>query len=234
MNSLSLMAVGLGEELTESQQRIDAQLKQLMAQSHGPALRQLEEVYRLSARQQSVVQQLVALGRTEAGDAILIDLNEVLTEQLGKFQKALGIRRSLNLTLQPGIPLIKADPQDLRENLLRLVVDARRAMPDEGAVEISTMTIQSVSKHAVQLTIRDNGKGFRANAKDRVFDPYYQSRLGNKNPGFSLAMVYQFVALNGGAIEVESASGKGVAYILSFPAADHSPIPPKIGSPASA
>jgi two-component system, cell cycle sensor histidine kinase and response regulator CckA len=72
----------------------------------------------------------------------------------------------------------------------------------------------------VQLSVRDTGKGIRPNAKERVFEPYFQSRPGGKNPGFSLALVYQFVALNGGFIDVENAPGGGVAYLLSFPAAD--------------
>jgi len=221
MNSLSRMALGLAGELMESRRNTEVLLKQLMAESSGPALRRLKEVSRLSTCQQAVVQQLIALGRTGAGQPALVDLNEILTGQEATFRKALGLRRSLKMTLQPGIPLIQTDPEDLRENLFRLVVEAQHAMPDEGAVEISTMTSRSDTVQSVRLSIRDNGKGVRADAKERIFDPYFQSRPGNKNPGFSLAMVYQFVASSGGSIEVESASGKGVAYLLSFPAADH-------------
>jgi signal transduction histidine kinase len=142
--------------------------------------------------------------------------------------------------------MIKADALALRENLLRLVVDARQAMPDGGIVEISTALIQpepgaprgtnddsdSASDHTldrVQITIRDTGKGIRPSAKDRVFEPYYQSRPGNGNPGFSLALVYQFVALSGGSIEVEAVPGEGAAYLLRFPALAILRHPPQSG-----
>jgi two-component system, cell cycle sensor histidine kinase and response regulator CckA len=229
MNSLALMAIGLGRELAESQRRMDNSLKQLIAQSAGSSLRLLGDVFYLSAYQQSVVQQLIALGKTDPGKVAVIDLNVVLREMEVKFRKALGTLRSLNMKLPPGIPPIKADLVDLRENLFRLVIDARDAMPDGGVVEISTTTNTSAdNKNNVLVSIRDTGKGIRANAEDRVFDPYYQSRPGKGNPGFSLALVYQFVALSGGSIRVESAPGEGTAYLLSFPVAEVPDAAPKL------
>jgi two-component system cell cycle sensor histidine kinase/response regulator CckA len=227
MNSLTLMAVGLGRELAESQNRMDELLKDLIVKSKGSALRILGDVYAYSACQQSVIQQLISLGKNDAGQAVTLDVNEVLTGLEGKFRKALGIRRSLNLKLAADIPQIKADPQELRENLFRLVAGARDAMPDGGIVEVSTAAIKlSGQKGGVQVAIRDTGKGIRASASERVFEPYYQSRTGNRNPGFSLALVYQFVAMSGGSIEVESAPEKGAGYLLSFPALENSTLQP--------
>jgi signal transduction histidine kinase len=218
------MATGLGRELAESQRRMDNSLKQLIAQSSGSALRLLGDAFYLSAYQQSVVQQLIALGRTNPGKIAPVDLNEVLTEMEVEVKKALGTLRSLNMKLEPGIPVIETDPVDLRENLFRLVTDARDAMPEGGVMEISTMATTSADTGpSVRLAIRDTGKGIRANTEGRVFDPYFQSRHGKGNPGFSLALVYQFVALSGGSIEVESAPGAGTAYVLSFPVADGLP-----------
>jgi PAS domain S-box-containing protein len=226
MNSLALMAIGLGRELAESQSQMDDSLRELIARSEGSTLRMLGDVYECSARQQSVVQRLVTLGKTDPGRAVVMDVNEVLTKLEARFRKALGLRWSLNLKLAPGIPPIRADHQDLRENLFRLVIEARNAMPDGGAVEVSTTTIGSPDgKQGVQVAIRDTGKGIRADAGDRVFDPYYQSRPGRRNPGFSLALVYQFVALSGGCIEVQSPPGEGATYLLSFPAAEPSQMP---------
>jgi PAS domain S-box-containing protein len=229
MNSLTLMAVGLGRELATSQNRMDDLLKELISKSKGSALRMLGDIYAYSACQQSVVQQLISLGKGDSGEAVTLDVNEVLTDLETKFRKALGIRRSLNLKLEADLPPIKADPQELRENLFRLVSGARDAMPDGGIVEVSTTTVKlSGQKGGVQVAIRDTGKGIRASATERVFDPYYQSRTGNRNPGFSLALVYQFVALSGGSIEVESAPDKGPGYLLSFPAVEGSNPPPVI------
>ena len=221
MNSLALMAIGLGRELAASQSGMERTLQQLIARAKGSSLQLLGEVYQRSSEQHSVIQQLIALGRTEAKPAGTIDLNMVLSDLEPKFVKALGGRRTMTMYLQPDLPMIQADLEDLTESLLRLVMNARQAMPDGGDVEISTGSIQSVkSQFGVQLSIRDSGKGIRSIAKDRVFDPYFQSRPGGTNPGFSLALVYQLVALSGGFIDVENTPGGGVSYVLSFPAAD--------------
>jgi len=214
-NLMGLIATGLGKELAESQKRMRRSLKQLIALSQGNVLRLLGDVYQLSTFQQSVAEELITLGRTDAGQPVRVDLNQVLTQEEPKFRKALGAGQAVILNLEPGIPPIKADPQDLRDNLFRLVLGARDAMPEGGIVKISTTTNAQV----VQVAVRDTGKGIRADAKEHVFDPYYRSRHGKANPGFSLALVHQFVALSDGSIEVESAPGDGLAYLLTFPAA---------------
>ena len=226
MNSLALMAIGLGRELAESQNRMDDSLKELISRSQGSTLRLLGDVYECSARQQSVVQRLITLGKTDPGRSVLVDVNDVLTKLEAKFRKTLGTRRTLEMKLASGLPQIKADPQDLRENLFRLVLEARDAMPDGGAVEASTSIVMARDgRQSIQVAIRDTGKDIRADAGDRVFDPYYQSRPGRRNPGFALALVYQFVAVSGGFIEVKSAPGEGAAWLLTFPAVDASEAP---------
>ena len=220
MNALALMAVGLGRELAESQNRIDESVKRLIAISGGCAVGLLGDIYTRTAYHQSVIQKLMLLGRTDAGQPVLLDLNQILTDSQGRFRKALGTRRSLTLDLEQGLPPINADCRELQENLLRLVMDARRAMPDGGTVDMSSASSESADgKQWVQLAIRDSGRGLRGAAKERVFDPYYQSRSGSKNPGFSLALMYRFMALAGGSIDVDSAPGKGTGYLLTFPAA---------------
>jgi len=219
MNALALMAVGLGRELAESQRGMDRSVNELMAVSRGHAVSLLADIYERTAYQQSVVQQLVTLGASDRGKPEPVDLNELVAGLEVSFKKTLGFRDVLTMKLEPNLPAIRVDVPELRRSLLRLAADARASMPDGGTVEIST----GATARGVQLTIRDSGKGIRPGAKERVFDPYYQSRSGNRNPGFSLALVYHFVTLSGGAIEVESGMPEGTAYVLTFPMAEAAP-----------
>ncbi|MEO8096959.1 MAG: response regulator [Acidobacteriota bacterium] len=227
LNAMGMLAIGLGRELSQSQSRLDALLRPLLAQAkaEGKQAAEVEDIAQLLASQQSTVRQLISLGRADAGQPALLDLNELLNGMQGPLQKVLGFR-PLSMRLQPEMPLVKADPQSLRENVLRLVADARQAMPDGGSVEISTQSIGLADgTQSARLSIRDSSKGIRAEAKEHIFDPYYQARPGNRNPGFSLALVQQFVAASGGAIEVESSAGAGTAYVLTFPGVDRSQDP---------
>jgi two-component system cell cycle sensor histidine kinase/response regulator CckA len=223
MNAVTRMATGLGRELDDSQRHVDGAMSKLVAglplseESSG----YLAEVQKRVSHQQGLVAQLMTLGRTDAQKAVKVDLNEVIREFAPKLKRSLGIGRSLNLRLQPDTPAIQVDTEELRETLLRLIVNARNATPDGGQAEISTATVESADgrKHA-RLSIWDNGKGIRANAKERIFDPYFESRPGIGSPGFTLALAYHFTTLNGGTMDVESGSGDGTAYVMTFPAVD--------------
>jgi len=231
MNALSLMATGLGRELAESQTRMDDALKHLIEHSEGETSRLLWDVYEHSAHQQSIVQQLIMMGKTDLGQSVLVDLNEVLTGMREQLRKTLGVHRTLNLHLEPGVPLIQTDPRYLRENLIRLVADSRHSTAKGASVEISTMTvITRDAKACAQVVVQDDRKVVTTGAKERTFEPYYQSFPGKRNPGFSLALVSQFVALSGGSIKVEATPGTGSAYLLSFPAANNMVIPQGTGN----
>ncbi len=224
MNALTLMATGLGRELAESQTRMDDAIKYLIERAHGETSRLLWDVYEHSARQQCIVQQLITLGKTDLGPAVEVNLNQVILSLREELKRTLGVHRSLTLKLQPGVPMIHTDPHYLRENLLRLTSDSRQATLKGAHVEISSAIVKTKDrKLGVRLTIHDDREA-GAGAKERAFDPYYQSLPGKKNPGFSLALVCQFVALSGGSIEVETTAGEGQAYILTFPSAAGIPV----------
>ena len=157
MNSLALMAIGLGRELAESQSRMDDSLKELISRSQGSTLRLLGDVYECSARQQSVVQKLVTLGKTDAGQSVIVDVNEVLMKLEPKFRKAVGARRTLQIDIEPDLPALKADVQDLRENLFRLVIEARDATP-EGGHDRNFHRARGVRGRAARRAHRDSGR----------------------------------------------------------------------------
>jgi PAS domain S-box-containing protein len=232
LDAIALMATGLGRELAESQRQMDAALTEIIGRSQGHSLHLLGEVYKRCAYQESVIQQLISLGSSVASPAEVLDLNQALASLETKFRKALGQGRTLKIHAEPGLPAIRVDGRELREHLLRLLSDTRHATPLGGVVEISTKELQSPDgRQVVQLAVRDTGRGIRAENKDRVFDPYYQARPGNQSPGFALTLLYQFVTLHGGTVEVESPDGRGVAWLLSFPAAHDSDRSLKLADP---
>jgi two-component system, cell cycle sensor histidine kinase and response regulator CckA len=227
-NAIALLAGGLAAELEKSQARTAAPLGYLLHHAKGQTLSMLEEIQKYCAQQRGLVQQLAGLGRTEQHPPVMVDLNHTLTTLGDQFRKILGRSRSLNLSLQQGIPWIRVEVEELRENLLRLIIEAREAMPDGGVVDLATNDVVSPGgDHQVQLAVRDSGKNIRAGARAQVFDPYYQSRSGTRNSGMSLALVHQFVALNGGSVQVEDAAGaeRGTRFLVTFPAATRSHVP---------
>jgi signal transduction histidine kinase len=225
MSAVAGMAAGLGRELGRSQNKMNLALTQLMGSTalDQSAAALVGEIHRHALRQQTMVQQMMRLGRTDAARCELVDVNLAIGDMQARLTRAIGLGRVLELKLEPGLPLIAADPHELRETLIRLVANAKVAMPDGGTAEISTRAIEAEGRTSVELTVRDTGRSFLAAAKDRVFDPYFQFRLGTGRSGIALALVYQFAALCGGSIEVSGRTGEGTAYVLHLPAAENAP-----------
>ncbi len=229
INAIALLATGLARELTESLKRMDEPLTRLISGAKGQTLRMLAEIYKHAGRQQTLINELGALGKTEYAEPVEVDLNVVLSGMEERFRKSLGRFRTLNLNLTPHLPRIRVEQDGLRDNLMRLVSDSREAMPDGGMMEISTeLATASNGNQSVLLSIRDTGKRIKTGNRIQAFDPYYQTRPGSRNSGMSLAFVYQFVAASGGSVEVAAPTGleSGTRFILTFPAAHNLPLQP--------
>jgi PAS domain S-box-containing protein len=220
MNAVALLATGLAGDLSKWQRRMDDSLARLVAETGSRRLHKiLEEAYVCAGHQSSVVSQLALLAGTESvWVSEEVDLNEVLASLEVSFKSLLGSSRRLSLQLEPGIPAVSLDSEELTQNISRLLLSSRDAMPDGGTTEISTRTLIASDRTArVQISVKDSGKGFLPAAQHRVFDPYFQARRSTPHAGISLAMVYSFVARCGGFIEARADEG-GAAYLMSFPA----------------
>jgi len=217
---VSRMSVGLGGQLAESHARVDDMLQAAIATAEGPMLDLLAEIRQHASHQQSIIEQLLRLGRSETGRTSMICLNDVVRGLNATAKNTIG--RSLKLDLEPDLPMIRVEHHALHEILIRLLVEAREATPFSGALDLATRQISFAEGEAgVRIVVSDSGSRIRAGLADRAFDPYCEIRSGVRNPGLSLAIVHQLVSLNGGRIEIESAA-QGVTYLVSFPAAEHS------------
>lgn len=147
-----------------------------------------------------------------------LDLNDFVSSLEARLTIALGDGRTLRLGLQPGIPLVRADRDGLRDCFLRLILDARLTTnPAEGEVEISTAPVRRDNELCAQIAFRDNRMAHRV--PERGFDPHSHAGAVNRNDGISLGRVFQFMAESGGAIKIETTPAGGLTYLLLFPPA---------------
>ncbi len=220
MNSLAMLATGLGSELTLLHRKMDDAVSALLADTHSGHRPTLRTLHKLLSRQQVLSLQLSSLGKTEHSEQASVDLNQTLLSMEDQFRQLAGSAATLTLKLDEKIPHVSVPPAELRSNLLRLVGESRVSVADGGAIEIETKSVQMHDGSTqARIAIHDNGRGVRPNARNHVFDPYYQARPGNRNAGLSLAVVQQFVLRNGGAVEVETqpAIEEGTTFLLTFP-----------------
>ncbi|MEZ4546682.1 MAG: ATP-binding protein [Thermodesulfobacteriota bacterium] len=121
----------------------------------------------------------------------------------------------LRLDLAPAVPPIEADPGQLSQVIINLILNARDALGGEGEITIST----SDGGGEVTVTVSDNGPGIGPDIRDKIFDPFFTTKDPGHGTGLGLSVSARIVEAFGGRIEVISEPGNGAAFSLVFPAA---------------
>jgi len=190
----------------------------------------------------SLTQQLLAFSRTQTLRPTVVDLNAVLARARSGLQRVIGGR--ITLDIESGLRLwpVRADSGQLDQILINLAINARAAMPDGGAVTISTGNVLVANGDAqftdmvpgeyVALAITDTGAGIQSTVQQHLFEPFYPAPEREAATGLGLAMVYGIVKQSGGHITVESplrAGGRGSRFTVYLPATRESgeAVPPE-------
>jgi len=117
---------------------------------------------------------------------------------------------------------VLADPAQLRQILLNLVLNARDAMPQGGTIRLSTRATEfpgdsGVARRAVALAVTDHGCGMDAATRARLFEPFFTTKNPGEGTGLGLATVQRIVSATGGIIEVQSEPGRGTSIEVFLP-----------------
>jgi len=198
----------------------------------GPAdamRKDLEEVKKAADRASGLTRQLLAFSRRGFVASKVLDLNALVSNMDGMLRRLIGediIELSTELDSLAGA--IKADPGQVEQVIMNLVVNARDAMPNGGRLTIETRNVtieEEVRLDAVgvapgsyvMLAVRDNGHGMDAETRSHLFEPFFTTKEKGKGTGLGLSTVYGIVKQSGGSITVESAPGRGTTFRIYFP-----------------
>ena len=200
-------------------------------QPGDPMRDKVAELRKAGERAAALTSQLLIVSRSQIVEPRPLDLNRLLTEDLDMVQSLLGENIDLVTRLAPGLGRVLADPGQLHQVLINLVVNARDAMPGGGTFTIETANVEAGeggipglrdSKQApfVLLTVRDTGTGIEKEIQNRIFDPFFTTKSEGKGTGLGLALVYGIVRQGGGSITVESQPGDGATFRIYLPRTD--------------
>src|SRR5688572_8060174 len=197
----------------------------LMGMEEGAEYREEFEAIRHAAeRAAALTQKLLALSRRQVLKPRLIDLNEVVRSAEGMIRPLLGEQIDLATELAAELSPVRADPAQIEQVVLSLVVNARDAMPDGGRLLIRSRSLPWHSPATpagwVELSVSDTGVGMDAPTRVRVFEPFFTTKATGKGTGLGLSTAYGVVTQSGGAIAVESEPGQGSTFTIRLPAAE--------------
>ncbi len=167
-----------------------------------------------------LTQQLLAFSRKAIIEPKVLDLNELVSESAKLIRRLIG-EDVILAVISPATPVwVKADPSQLEQVIMNLVVNARDAMPTGGRMTIETTTVapsKGDPTPLARLSVSDTGHGMAEDVKGKIFEPFFTTKDVGKGTGLGLAVVHGVITQCGGRIEVESEVGIGTTFHLLLP-----------------
>jgi signal transduction histidine kinase len=216
--TVGLLAAGVAHELNEPLGNIlgFAQLAKKCPGLPDAAKGDLEKIESASLQAREIIKNLLVFARQMPPEKAKVDLNEVIERGL-QFFKARCTKEGVELIcrLAPDLPVITADPAQLNQILVNLVVNALQAMPEGGTLTVRTCACQD----EVDLIVEDTGTGMSEETLAQIFMPFYTTKDVGQGTGLGLPVVHGIVTAHGGRIQVDSAVGRGTRFEIRLPVA---------------
>jgi two-component system cell cycle sensor histidine kinase/response regulator CckA len=192
-----------------------------------PPIREMAgQIFDAANRGNELATELMSLGRIQQQRPSIVDVAAAVESMLPMLRTATGERHPVRCQRQPAPGLVMIDSAQFERAMMNLVINARDALPDGGAITISVATTEvSDGPHKagafVTVEVRDEGVGMSAETKARIFEPFFTTKPKGKGTGLGLPIVHRAVDRAGGFIHVASEIGQGTSIRLYFPRIAH-------------
>ncbi len=174
-------------------------------------------------RAAELVQRLLSYTRHRSAESRVVDVNAIVQGCVTILARLLPKDVTLTARLAEGLWLLRADPGQIEQVLVNLVVNARDAMPCGGTIEICTANLDlspeapaDAVRH-VTLAVRDTGSGIPPDVQARMFEPFYTTKGNEQGTGLGLSTVKDIVTRLGGHVQVDSVVDTGSTFTVCLP-----------------
>src|SRR5215471_4432546 len=198
---------------------------------NDPNRHSAEQIMKAGERAAGLTRQLLAFSRRQVLQPKVLELNKLVHNATSMLQRLIGEDVDLHLVLGADLGRVSADPGQLEQVLMNLVVNARDAMPKGGTLTIETHNVELDESFAarhinlrpgpyVLLAVSDTGHGMDEGTRARLFEPFFTTKPAGKGTGLGLSTVLGIVKGSGGSLDVWSEPGQGTSVKVYLPSID--------------
>lgn len=214
--TIGLLAAGVAHELNEPLGNVlgFAQLARKCPGLPEAANRDLGKIEAAALRAREIIKKLLTFARQMPPAKTLVNVNQVVEETVSLLEArcaAAGV--DVACGLDPELPRIPADPAQINQVLVNLMVNALQAMPNGGALRIQTRT----GGAHVLLDVEDSGPGMRQEVLQQIFVPFFTTKDIGEGTGLGLPVAHGIITAHEGSIQAHSAPGKGTRFEIRLP-----------------
>ncbi|MCD4784564.1 MAG: PAS domain S-box protein [Candidatus Eremiobacteraeota bacterium] len=190
---------------------------------NDPLWEDIQEIGKAGSQASTLTRQLLAFSRKQVLQPRVLNINSVVANVEKMIRRLIGEDIELVSVLHPDLGQITADPGQIEQVIINLVVNARDAMPRGGRIIIETSNIELDKLYArqhlqmepgsyIMLAVSDDGCGMDKETLTHVFEPFYTTKEKGKGTGLGLSTVYGIIKQSGGYIRVYSEPGRGTSF----------------------
>ncbi|HEX3855695.1 MAG TPA: response regulator [Verrucomicrobiae bacterium] len=238
LETVGKLAGGIAHEFNSILTAIIGQSELLLGDlpAGSPLAKNTTEISKAAGRAATLTRQLLAYGRKQFLQPEALDLNRIVASMEGVFHHLMGGGVDTQIVPAAGLHSVKADPGQIEQVIMNMVINARDAMPNGGKLTLETANVsfdeESIGRYPelkpgdyAMLAITDTGTGMSDEVKARAFEPFFSTKGVGQGTGLGLSTCYGIVKQSGGHISVYSELGRGTTFKIYLPQIEQ---PPKV------
>jgi two-component system NtrC family sensor kinase len=219
--SLGRMAAGVAHELNSPLTGV-VTFAHLMIKRIPPEntedLADLNVIIEQAERCSRIVRGLLGFSRRTASEKAKININTLIENTLAILKNQSKFYNiAFDISLAGGLPEITADPNQLQQVFINLLINSADAMEEKGKIFIGSRPVQDDDKKFIELEFRDTGPGIPEDIQGKIFEPFFTTKPAGKGTGLGLSVSYGIIKKHDGSISLKSAAGEGASFFIRLP-----------------